>query len=155
MRSTHDKLRRIQTMLGHRVKLGDLGALLDLCCDAMLEKIERTKFASTSRPQASRAHVSANPRYIPRHVKRAVWSRDGGRCTFVSESGHRCEARAGLEWDHVRPVARGGRASVDGIRLLCRSHNQLEAERVLGTEFMERKRREAGGSGAATQREGA
>jgi len=38
-------------------------------------------------------------------------------------------------------VARGGRASVDGIRLLCRAHNQYEAERVFGGAFMQGKRR--------------
>ena len=40
--------------------------------------------------------------------------RDGGQCTFVSAAGHRCEARTRLEFDHVEPVARGGRATVNG-----------------------------------------
>jgi hypothetical protein len=75
-----------------------------------------------------------------------VSKRDGGRCTFVSETGHRCEARADLEWDHVRPVARGGTSTVENIRLRCRAHNQYAAERVYGVEFMAAKRvpREAG-----------
>jgi hypothetical protein len=33
--------------------------------------------------------------------------------------------------------------TVPGLRLRCRAHNQYEAERVFGTEFMERKREEA------------
>jgi hypothetical protein len=37
-------------------------------------------------------------------------------------------------------VARGGRATVEGIRLLCRAHNQYEAERVFGAGFMDEKR---------------
>jgi hypothetical protein len=73
-------------------------------------------------------------------VKRAVRARDGGRCTFVGDSGHRCEARSRLEFDHVEPFARGGEATVEGIRLRCRAHNQFEAERTFGPEFMRRKR---------------
>jgi hypothetical protein len=61
----------------------------------------------------------------------------------VSATGKRCSARKFLEFDHVDPVARGGRASVSGIRLRCRAHNQLEAERAFGAEFMENKRRAA------------
>ncbi|HET9325202.1 MAG TPA: hypothetical protein VFQ05_00355 [Candidatus Eisenbacteria bacterium] len=45
-----------------------------------------------------------------------------------------------LEFDHIQEVARGGRATVLGIRLLCRAHNQFMAERTFGSEFMEKKR---------------
>jgi len=72
-----------------------------------------------------------------------VWRRDGGQCTFVSDKGQRCEARSRLEFDHTDPVARGGQATVAGLRLRCRAHNQYEAERVFGTGFMQRKRNEA------------
>jgi hypothetical protein len=40
----------------------------------------------------------------------------------------------------VIPVARGGRATTDNLRLRCRAHNQLEAERAYGAYFMEGKR---------------
>src|SRR5206468_9593620 len=76
-------------------------------------------------------------------VKRTVWQRDGGQCTFVSEAGQRCPARTLLEYDHVDPVARGGEASVAGIRLRCRGHNQYAAECAFGMDFMETKRQQA------------
>ena len=76
-------------------------------------------------------------------MKRAVRQRDGGRCAFVSESGLRCEARSRLEFHHVREFARGGTATVEGIQLRCRAHNQFEAERTFGTEFMREKREQA------------
>jgi Holliday junction resolvasome RuvABC DNA-binding subunit len=64
-----------------------------------------------------------------------------------------------LEFDHVNPVARGGEATADNLRLRCRGHNQHAAERAFGTEFMRRKREEAreraaaeGHKSAATQR---
>src|SRR2546428_29082 len=84
-------------------------------------------------------YPSANPRHIPAQVKRAVWARDGGQCTFVSEAGHRCAARKLLEFDHVEEVARGGKASVAGIRLRCRAHNQHGAECTFGAGFMRQK----------------
>jgi 5-methylcytosine-specific restriction endonuclease McrA len=91
---------------------------------------------------------SRNPRHIPNAVRRAVWKRDQGQCAFVSDSGHRCDARIGLELDHLVPVARGGTATADNIRLLCRAHNQYAADRTYGTAFMNGKR-EAARQGAA------
>ena len=75
--------------------------------------------------------------------KRAVCARDGGRCTFVSEAGERCPAVKLLQFDHIDEVARGGQATTDRMRLRCRAHNQYEAERTYGTEFMQHKREEA------------
>jgi 5-methylcytosine-specific restriction endonuclease McrA len=73
-------------------------------------------------------------------VQREVWKRDGGRCTFKSATGRRCSCTRGLEYDHVKPVALGGEATIENVRILCRKHNQLEAERRLGASFMRSKR---------------
>ena len=142
-RATRDKLQHAQNLLGHRLPSGDLERVLDLALDALIEKLERRKFAATNRPrQAPRAGQpnGGSSRHIPAHVRRAVWERDGAQCTFVSESGRRCSARKLLEYDHVEPVARGGTATVAGIRLCCRAHNQYAAECVFGAEFMRGKR---------------
>jgi hypothetical protein len=61
----------------------------------------------------------------------------------VSENGRRCDSCTRLEFDHVNPVATGGRATVGGIRLRCRAHNQHAAECAFGSEFMRGKRQEA------------
>lgn len=142
-RGTHEKLRYAQSLLRDRVPSGDVAEVLDRALDALVRELEKRKFAATSRPRAPRPPRRpevANPRRIPSEVKRAVWGRDGGRCTFVGEDGDRCEARERLEFDHVEPVARGGGATVGNLRLRCRTHNQLEAERTYGTEFMRHKR---------------
>jgi hypothetical protein len=137
-KSTYEKLQHARELLGHAVPSGDLAQLLDRALDALNEKLERRKFAKTERPRPCRR--SDDARRIPADVKRAVWERDGGRCTFVGENGHRCEARTRLEWDHVEPVATGGHATVQGLRLRCRAHNQLEAERAFGRDFMNAQR---------------
>ena len=82
-------------------------------------------------------------RQFPAHVRRAVWERDEGRCTFVSPTGQRCPARRLLEFDHLDPVALGGQATAERITLKCRAHNQYAAECAFGTEFMRHKREEA------------
>jgi 5-methylcytosine-specific restriction endonuclease McrA len=147
-KGTHEKLRRIQALLSHAVPPGDLAKVLDRIFDVTLETLEKRKIgAGSSRSLRARAARSARAgrvsRYIPAQVRREVWERDEGRCTFVSTTGHRCGERRFLQFDHVEPVARGGRATVQGIRLRCRAHNQYEAERVFGADFMSRKRDEA------------
>jgi len=139
-RGTREKLRYAQALLGHRLPAGEIATVFDLALDALIEQLEKTKFAATSRPRSGRQGSSSDPRHIPAHVKRAVWEREGGQCGFVSESGQRCPARSRLEYDHIDPVARGGEATVDGIRIRCRTHNQYEAECVFGAGFMSEKR---------------
>jgi 5-methylcytosine-specific restriction endonuclease McrA len=138
-RCTHQKLRRAQELLGHQIPSGDIAQVLDRVLDLAIAELEKRKFAATAKPRRCRRPTSS-PRHIPADVQRAVWERDGGQCTFVTETGHRCEARKPLEFDHVQEVARGGEASVEGIRLRCRAHNQYEAERTFGSEFMRHKR---------------
>lgn len=137
-RATHDKLRHAQALLGHTVPSGDVFQVLDRALDALIDQLEKRKLGAASKPREPRP--SLGKRTIPAHVRRAVWKRDGGWCTFVGDDGHRCDTRTLLEFDHVVPVALGGDATAEQIRLLCRTHNQHEAERLFGKHFMEGKR---------------
>jgi 5-methylcytosine-specific restriction endonuclease McrA len=136
-----EKLRYVQSLLAHARPGASVDQLLDAAVNCLQDKLEQQKFGKCSRP--GRRRGSKNPRYIPPEVKRAVWERDGGRCAFIGRGGTRCEARAPLEFDHLHPVARGGRATVAGVRLLCRAHNQYTAERTYGADFMRGKREQA------------
>ena len=139
---THDKLRYAQELLSHQIPSGDLAAVLDRALDLLIPKLERGKFAATCKPHPS-PRPTGSARHVPAQVKRAVWERDGGQCTFVSPAGQRCPARSLLEFDHMDPVARGGRATAARMQLRCRAHNQYAAECTFGTAFMEHKRHEA------------
>ena len=142
-RSTHESMRYAEALLGHPIPAEDLEEILDGAFLAYVAKLEKRKFAATSRPRRGAPRASADPRHIPAEVKRSVWVRDGGRCTFSSDSGRRCPATAPLDYDHIEPVARGGQATVENLRLRCWAHNQYEAERTFGAGFMSRKREEA------------
>src|SRR5436309_2996186 len=140
--STYEKLRYAQALLSHQLPTSEIAAVLDRALDALIGQLEKSKFAATTRPRPGARRATAR-RTIPAEVKRTVWERDGGQCTFVSDTGRRCPARTRLEFDHADPVARGGAATVERMRLLCRAHNQYAAECTFGTAFMSLKRREA------------
>ena len=144
-KSAHEKLQYALELLSHQVSPRDFAAVFERALDALIPQLEKRKFAATSKPRKPNPRKSTSSRHIPAHVKRAVWERDQGQCTFVSDTGRRCEARSRLEFDHVQILARGGEASVAGIRLRCRSHNQYTAECTFGSEFMRHKRQSARG----------
>ena len=135
----HDLLQQVQDLLGHEVPRGDLAEVFVRALKAFAAVLEKKKHGATAHPRAPRRQKPGS-RHISAHVKRVVRKRDKGQCTYVSESGHRCEARTDLEYDHKLEYARGGEATVSNIRLRCRAHNQYEAERTYGAEFMRHKR---------------
>jgi 5-methylcytosine-specific restriction endonuclease McrA len=149
--STHDKLRYAQELLGAQGAAGDLAQVLDRALDALIARLERRKLAATSKPRRTPGRPNRDSRHVPAEVRRDVWRRDQGRCTFVSDSGRRCECRTGLQFDHLHPFGRGGEATESGIRLRCRAHNQFEAERTYGPEFMRHKRLAAAEARAVTR----
>ncbi|HEX7624538.1 MAG TPA: HNH endonuclease signature motif containing protein, partial [Anaeromyxobacteraceae bacterium] len=89
------------------------------------------------KPRAAPARPSASPRHIPAEVKRAVWTRDGGRCQWPVASGGVCGSTRRLELDHVVPVARGGASTTANLRVTCRFHNQRAARQVFGDAWMD------------------
>ena len=139
-KETIEDLRRAQALMSHSVPAGAVDQVIALALKSLVRDLERRKFAATSRPRQARRRASDDPRHIPAALKRAVWERDHGRCTFVSERGTRCPAHSRLEFDHADPVARGGRSTVENLRLRCRAHNQFAAERMFGAGFMKEKR---------------
>jgi 5-methylcytosine-specific restriction endonuclease McrA len=148
----HDQLRQAQALMRHQVPDGDLGTILGKAMTLLLESLHKQRFAEVKRPRAQRspglardasdagdAQVAGQHRHIPASVRRSVALRDGHRCTFVSDDGHRCGEMAFVEFHHDHAYARGGRHDVDNIRLLCRAHNALLAERDFGRPFMRAK----------------
>ena len=72
--------------------------------------------------RVSNREPGTRSRTIPASVRRAVWARDGGRCTYVGTSG-RCTERGFIEFHHRVPFAAGGETTVGNVALLCRAHN--------------------------------
>jgi 5-methylcytosine-specific restriction endonuclease McrA len=127
---THDKLRRAQDLLRHVVPNGDPAEILDRALTLLIEQLEKAKIASATRAGRQRP-LAPESRRVPAAVRRIVWARDEGRCAFVGGEG-RCRETAFLEFHHVTPYARGGKATADQIQLRCRAHNQYEAVEAFG-----------------------
>jgi len=144
-RRLRDKLREAQDLLRHRVPDGDLATVVEKAVDVLIEQVKKERFATGRKPRKEALGDSGETvsRHIPDAVKRFVYERDGGRCTFVDEQGRTCGETAALEFDHVDGFARTYSHEPDRIRLLCRAHNRFAAEQMYGRAFM----REVGGYG--------
>jgi 5-methylcytosine-specific restriction endonuclease McrA len=129
----------------HRVPDGDLATVIERALDSLIQQVKKERFATgrkaRQKPKESREDAAASSsRHIPDAIKRAVFKRDEGRCTFEDERGRRCAETGRLEFDHLDAFALTHVHDVDRIRLTCRPHNQHAAEQIYGRAFMERAR---------------
>jgi hypothetical protein len=122
----HAALTRLRALLRHRIPDGDLAAIVSQALAVLLAETERTRFAAVHRERPTQAPRPARGRHIPAAVRRAVWRRDQGRCTFVGSDG-RCDEPGFLEFHHVVPFAAGGATDITNLQLRCRAHNAYEA----------------------------
>jgi hypothetical protein len=125
-------------------------------CDLEYERIaDESKGDKVVKAKADEA--VGKPVSVSRATRRAVFERDGERCTFTDAEGRRCPATSWLELDHVLARARGGTSELGNLRVRCRAHNRLHAERTFGKEHVERairERRPPRRRGCASERSG-
>jgi 5-methylcytosine-specific restriction endonuclease McrA len=159
-RAMKEKLALACDLLRHANPTGDLSVVLERAVDLLVAQLEKTKQGRTKRPKNERplrnrtsvAHEMRptdqqaaavwhediatksrpNRASITRATRREVVERDGWRCSFVADDGRRCDARAFLEFDHETPRGLSGGSDAENLRLLCRAHNRLAAERIYG-----------------------
>ena len=158
-------LELLTALLSHKIPNGSLAAVLKEAVACAIEMHGRRKGAvalkqarkAVARPEtpvnragadeglgkglpASRATPlrAAPSRTVPASVRRAVWTRDGGCCTFAAPDGTRCGSSWKLELDHVVAHSLGGEPTVENIRLRCRTHNVLHAQVTFGRAHMDR-----------------
>ncbi len=77
---------------------------------------------------------------IPAAVRRAVWARDAGRCSWPLDGGGCCGSTHRLELDHIVPWARWGDSTEANLRLTCAAHNRLAAREMFGERVTARYR---------------
>ena len=136
-----DNLEELVNLLGHQLPNGDAGQVVERAIEHLLEETKKRRAALTRKPRKRKKKgQKRKTRAIPAAVKREVFKRDGGRCTFVDSTGHRCNSAWQLEFHHVVPFGREGPHTADNVRLRCRAHNQYEAELEYGRDFMKKKR---------------
>jgi hypothetical protein len=135
------ELEQVRAALSHKCPGGDFEQVVREAFKLVLER-DRKRKALTDRPRAQSETPGENDRYVPAAVKRAVWERDQGRCTWPMGDGEVCGSTHRLEFDHDLEVALGGKPTIGNIRLLCKGHNLMKAEQHLGRSFMARFRKD-------------
>ncbi|MDB5214709.1 MAG: hypothetical protein JWO86_2636, partial [Myxococcaceae bacterium] len=141
-----EKLERARDLMSHANPSGDLAVVVEKALDLLLDRLEKQRLGKVTRPtrltattpRVDRPRTSRARSAIPRGVRREVFGRDGGTCTFVDTEGRRCPSRAHLELDHILSRALGGSDEASNLRVRCRAHNRLHAEEVFGKEHVAR-----------------
>jgi hypothetical protein len=141
-----DKLERARSALSHSHPGAGAEAILEAGLDLILAAEARRKGAAERPPRKARP---SKPDHVAASVKREVWARDRGRCQWpvAGKAGGICGSTLRVELDHVEPRARGGPATAEGMRLLCRLHNDLAARLAFGDRWMDQFTQRGGANG--------
>src|SRR5216684_729728 len=83
------ELEQVRAALSHKCPDGDFEQVVREAFKLVLER-DRKRKALTDRPRAQSGTPGENDRYVPAAVKRAVWERDQGRCTWPMSDGEVC-----------------------------------------------------------------
>jgi hypothetical protein len=125
-----EKLTRIQALRSHANPSMNYAELFEYMADEVLKKIDPMEKSSKKGSAQNEAVQQIGRVTLPVSLKREVWKRDQGRCSYVDEKGEKCRSQHFLEVDHLWPVALGGENRIENLRILCRAHNQRSAVRV-------------------------
>lgn len=155
-----------KALLSHAVPSGALEQIHLQAMRLLVAELEKRKYGVTARPRKHSPEASVTPpspspaaadsealareqedgaprnrgRTVPAAVRRAVFVRDSGRCSYVDARGARCHETYRLELHHIEAFARGGAHTEANLALRCASHNALAAEGDFGRDFMASKR---------------
>jgi hypothetical protein len=96
-----EKLDQLRLQFSHVDPEMSYISLLEHLCDKALPK-ENRRSTATPAPEVPQS------RHIPAAIKREVWKRDGGRCSFTdANTGKRCGSKFQLQYDHYRALCSG------------------------------------------------
>ncbi len=129
-------LDQVRDAMSHSHPGASLEVLFAECMKTKLREHARRARADVAHPRPTPPPANENSRHVPAQVRRAVWKRDEGRCTFIAEDGHRCSATRRLTIHHDHAYALGGEATASNLRLICAGHNDLLARADFGDRHM-------------------
>ena len=139
------RIEELRGLMAYSHPGASLQEVLGYSVESTLKRLRPRDPAVSTGKSSARSKVSVPPaavstsakRYVPLEIKRQVWKRDGGECSYVDhKTGRRCRSRYGLQYDHIQPFALGGESSLDNLRLSCLVHNQASAIQIYGLEKM-------------------
>ena len=132
-----EKFERLKNLMGHKSNAQTYAGLFEELADLALKKLDPMEKPSAV-PLLETKSSTGGTRYIPEKLKRAIWQRDKGQCSYVDpESGKRCDSKHALQYEHVVPFGKSGKSTFENLKLLCPSHNRLAAIQAYGLEKMQ------------------
>lgn len=123
-----NKFESLKNLLAHKNPNPTWSELIEILANMTLEKLDLKDTTA-----AAAKHCVKGSRYIPKWLKIKIWKRDQGECQFENRGTKiKCRSKHALEIDHIQPFALGGETSEENLRLLCRNHNQFQAQEIFG-----------------------
>lgn len=134
---TLEKLKRAKELLSHVFPNGSWAEIIDRIADEFLNRKDPLKKSDTKKVGTLTQNRSgAHAQSVGAADRRQAFQLTDGGCEYRDPvSGRVCGSRYQVEIDHIRPRALGGGNERENLRVLCRKHNQLMAEKNLGTEI--------------------
>ncbi|MES2770199.1 MAG: HNH endonuclease signature motif containing protein, partial [Bdellovibrionota bacterium] len=135
------KLDKIKALMSHKNPSMTDQELIEAMAEIVIQKIDPMEKAKRVELRRQKNNTPQLPieevkgvtnRYIPAALKQEVYLRDKGQCAHSS-----CNSNKFLEYDHIIPIAMGGGATIQNLRLLCRTHNQRAAIEKFGFQKMQ------------------
>lgn len=151
--SLREKLVRLKEIWAHVDPAMDFVEVIDRMADITLAQVDpalrKSKKKTSGKTPAVKSEtesqratdsVAQRKTYYGVDVDHVLWTRADSQCEYIDvETGRRCTCRFGLQRDHIVPLAMGGSNDLSNLRLLCRTHNDLEARRHFGNTKMDRE----------------
>ncbi|MBN8554885.1 MAG: HNH endonuclease [Deltaproteobacteria bacterium] len=99
--------------------------------------VQHSKLDINSPARPVPGQVKVLKRAIPQAIRRKIFRRDHGQCSFKGSSGKICGESAFLEIHHLRPWSLGGNHAEDNLQVLCHAHHE---RRHMGVGSLSRDR---------------
>lgn len=109
------KLDLVKSLLGPKACNISMAELIEDLADLAIEKLQDKKFGRSTLS----AKINPNSRYISKNLKQQIWNKAQGKCVH-------CRSTHNLNFDHIKPMALGGKTSKENLRLLCFNCNQRQ-----------------------------
>ncbi len=144
-------LDRVKALLSHKFPQGKLNDLVSHLAryylnreDPVHHKCQRKIFNEKvfGEKQTDSAAAKRGVIAVPKPLQRVTFKKHVGGCAYVDPvSGRRCGSQYQLQINHIRHRAQGGSNAPGNLNVLCRKHNLLMAEKVLGKTVANQWRR--------------
>ncbi len=136
-------IKRVKELLSHSHPNASFSELIKHLALDYVKKMDPLlkKEPKKSAKDKQRSKTLTPRKAIPAATRRAAFQRARGKCEYRDpQTGRVCGSREKVQLDHKLPKALGGTHDLRNVRCLCRQHNLLAAEQMLGAELMSRYR---------------